>query len=490
MTSPPEDWKNIVNDMQYDFFSNPSLKFNLSPDRQYLTGLTFNATNLFNISGAVISIDMTVKTKDLKGNYNTQGTTNYILESGGYYTIPYVYPIINTYFTQGFDTIEHYKVEVVGSIDNIQCFTNSLKKTYFIEYEYRRDVKLYSNLTLSALGQFDGTLKLNWYASEKDASAIKVDELKLNLQHMQELSKYYPVRSPWFSLTISANDVSENTMISHIFKSASNTIQIADKSSADRINIQTNDNSTNALHSLLYDSSGLIISHKSSNALYTHPSNITNINNTLQGALFSHTNSNLDSSNGALLTSIKNSSDQGQASTINGGLYYCLSDISGKQISTRKTVEKSGSDVNPLFISFDNSTELDSSALYVTYSNNITNDGQFMFSVSVDGSLTTMLTKQDFSGYAIMDLGIANETDQTVWLKVYDVSFAQTPVDAIENIKLNIPVPALDSREINMTRGLMFNKGIYFKLTNSYQYDASGNFKDIIYVTGSYRTLV
>lgn len=370
-------------------------------------------------------------------------------------------------------------------INNVPLDFTNLQSMTIYNYVHQ-DVKLYSELVINVRAPFSGTISLNWY-SEPDTSGglLRTDDFNLELAYLHDsIKKYFTVRAQWFGLTINcaAVNVLDGTLVTHEFRKSSSSVQLSDQhNQRAAINLGQ---MYHSIHSAIYDNSGFIVSDVCNNALFVNPSNIIDDNGCLSVGLFDGDNHKISSTdvNNSLLTTFVNSAGVAQASTISNALFYNLTDAFGKLISSIQTVDET----NALHLSLDNSA---TAPLYVNYINKSANNNtEFLFSALVDNSLKQITlpddgNKNQLKGFSLREIGIANETDQTVWLKIYDVSIIGSAT--VNDIKFNIPIPALETREITMGCGAYFINGVSLKLSNNYDYNAEGSALDTVFVTGS-----
>jgi hypothetical protein len=170
-------------------------------------------------------------------------------------------------------------------------------------------------------------------------------------------------------------------------------------------------------------------------------------------------------------------------------LYYVLGDKDGVQYSTTKNDTCS----NAMYVHL-----TDQNGKNISTSNRLSVRFQSQvqkaltpFETTVEASMTSLLD----NSLQLHSLGIANELPITVWLKVYDtcstlVTDTTDFTSNISNVKYNLPVPPSDYRDLHLSSGVKFNKGMYFRISQDYGYDNSyvglGPESGQVYVTGTY----
>ncbi len=176
-------------------------------------------------------------------------------------------------------------------------------------------------------------------------------------------------------------------------------------------------------------------------------------------------------------------------------MYYSLSDSSGSSISTYQTQRADGSN-NALYV-----TLADGSGVSISNNNGlyIAMDSKFVssygFDVSIGGKLVTLYDMSSISidpsvtGFNMNNLSIANESAVPIWVKVYDVCSGQiynnggTSLAGVNGVdpsatgllpflKYNFAVPATDYRDLQFSKPVLFNRGIYFAASTNFRYDS------------------
>ena len=258
--------------------------------------------------------------------------------------------------------------------------------------------------------------------------------------------------------------------------------------------------SATCIKSVLTDSSGFYNPSVTNNpfiffnSMYVHP-DISDNNGTLIVSIPVESNEGTNGKH-TMLTSLSNTVGEAPATTVSGGFFYSLADACGYMISTTKTGHLRGlnglnaaltsngdcydiSGYNPLWIEFTNVIRVVNKEL----------------DVSLPGleARNYLVTTDDLcsNNIGLRSIGISNLTATVMWIKVYDmngtdaVTLNDTELES--RVKLNIPVPANQSRDINMGKGVHFAKGIHFRLTDNYIYSATPVSTGQVILSGSYR---
>lgn len=331
-------------------------------------------------------------------------------------------------------------------------------------------------------------------------------------------TRQYDTRARWLMFKSEKTGGQPDITYSYNFKKAPTQLIIKDNSIT---NLEQNDTmhiTNNSAHLALTDSSGVHIAatydniDSSVNALYVHLSDASGTSidtvetNTLAVNLYDASNIAIESimtSNNSLKTVISNRIGIEQAATkavadaSTGGraLYYALSDKDGYQYTTTKSTDPVDAS-NSMFVHL-----VDTAGENIKASNRFpvrfTTQAVktvYMFDTVVEASMSSVTGLNDIS-LQLHSIGIANEFPITVWLKVYDLSAGVVTDTTVftpytDNVVYNFPVPPGDYRDIHLSNGVKLSNGIYFRVSQGYQYDNSyqtlGAGSGQIYVTGSY----
>lgn len=172
-------------------------------------------------------------------------------------------------------------------------------------------------------------------------------------------------------------------------------------------------------------------------------------------------------------------------------LFYSLSDKSGSQLSTIVNISGSDASANALHVHGVHSGGAaisSNNGLHVQYASEVQKT-VVMFDASFDASISTITDISNHT-FTLRHVGIANETPVTVWTKIYDISTGKNtnPADVTgKPVKMNIAVPGLGYRDINLSTGIKFNNGFHVRASTDYPPESP--YEDVggaLYIHGSY----
>jgi hypothetical protein len=384
------------------------------------------------------------------------------------------------------------------------------------------DVKVYSmvfiNISVPANnGTFKTDIHLEW-ALQEDTNRRVLDRDTKSLTVVAGKSQLvqFPVKSDLFRLRIGytppESTIPSPTRVATLFKNAASQVILHSESEMDAamVIIPTDRTKATCLKTRITDGSGDYISTTNdtiiseANALYVHPdislNKDTEGNHTLRVSIPVESTTGSFNGKHSMLTSLSSAAGQAPAATASGGFFYALADACGYMISTTKTGHLRG--LNGLNCTLSNVTTIN--PLWSEFVNGTPTSNR-EFTVMLPGAAPNyFVTTGDFSANHIVlrTLGLSNLTSTVKWVKVYDSS--TTPgfiIDLNSKVKFNLPVPAYESRDINMGKGVNFANGIYFRVTSTFREGPATVSEgeppsedlvtdaDTLCITGSYRVL-
>ncbi len=378
------------------------------------------------------------------------------------------------------------------------------------------------------------TVNLNWYGNNSTA-AIVTDTF--SLVNADSIVKHYDVKAPILEVdAVLAINPSMNCVarLTTSYKSKPTQVLISDPTAPSNVARL----SGNAIYTSLTDTMGGFITNTSNTSTTLNRALDIHLADaagralcTVSGATLKATTANLtDKSNipisstgaksnaGSLLghkalcinTTDKNGHIQAGTYTVSGAsfggaaLFYSLTDNCGISITTCYTnISGWGSDMDII-------SDTCNTAVNITLVNNngfsISNThGQVIYSSNnVTATITSFSTSLDCSMVSLgapslsllRQLGITNDTPNTVWVKVYNVGTIDDANHTYNSsyytdfIKFNIAVPAQSYRDLTMSYGVSMENGIILRATSNYTYGSpfltGPSDGAYVYVTGTY----
>jgi hypothetical protein len=187
-------------------------------------------------------------------------------------------------------------------------------------------------------------------------------------------------------------------------------------------------------------------------------------------------------------------------------LYYSLSDACGSSISTYQT-RVDGSN-NALYVTLadgsGHSIKSDN-GLYVAMNSKYIKS--YGFDTSIGNKLVTLIDVSSINvdisvnGFNLNNLGLANESAVPVWVRVYDICtgivsskglvLPNGDISAnglLPYLKYNFAIPATDYRDLQFSKPVLFNNGIYFAASTNFRYETLDYppGRAPIYINGNY----
>jgi hypothetical protein len=368
---------------------------------------------------------------------------------------------------------------------------------------------------------FSAEVHAQWALSELPTPVAMatdvITEKKVTVQPGTSKLLQIPIKADLFKLIVKHDGtavIPAGTVVSTMYKDTTSHVILEDRDNENALlNVPADPTRATSLKTRLTDTCGNYISATNMttqlNAVYTHPDLSIN-NGTLSVSLpvgsnyqanYSYfdkvANQTVTVSGGhTMLTSVSSSIGKSPAVTAGGGFYYALADTCGYMITSTQTRNLRGlnaintsltdtcgydiSDKRPLWVEFTNAPPL--------------HNHEFTVLVT-GGTAPNLFTTVDLSNHHIglRTIGISNLNDTVMWVKVYDISTgavnAITEQQLTGRVKLNIAVPGYQSRDLNMGKGVNFDHGVYFRVTNDYPYNAASVQSSSVVVTGSYRIM-
>jgi hypothetical protein len=339
------------------------------------------------------------------------------------------------------------------------------------------DIKTYETISLTVKApssSLNGTLYTLWGMQTVPGTIIELtrDAIPINLTNNQSIFLIVKAKSDWFMLILNGNgQIPIDTVVSTIYKTTL----------SPNVSIQGTSIVNGAIKTIIYDTQGIPITCTADNvqkrnALNMHLDISTN-NRVLSTSLATEVGSSF---------ALNTASADGNATTLNNGFFYSLTDVCSYPITSIKTANMRVK--NSLDMTIADTTD----RYYTrTFLQPFINSS---FTLTLPDTSNNIPVSAVDGKIAMLLLCVTNESANTIWIKVYDKTVTEILTETVlsTRITFNIPVLPFTSREISMDRGLLFKYGVSFRLTQDSPYGSTSFVSagtSSIYISGTYRLI-